>query len=52
MNLMAGFLGFSAFTVTCLVIGLLGYWQADRLESYAKIYARRIKRTSAKRRHR
>lgn len=49
MDLLAGFLGFSVFTVTCLVIGLLGYWQADWLESKAQIYTRRIKRESAKR---
>jgi len=52
MNLMAGFLGFSAFTITCLAIGLLGYWQADRLENYARIYARKARQKSAMRRHR
>jgi len=52
MNLMAGFLGFSTFTITCLVIGLLGYWQADRLESYARIYVRKARQKSAMRRNR
>lgn len=43
MNLMAGFLGFSIFTAICLAIGLLGYWQADSLERWAKTHVGKLK---------
>ncbi|KPQ01667.1 MAG: hypothetical protein HLUCCO03_11670 [Marinobacter sp. HL-58] len=36
MNLMAGFLGYSMFTITCVTIAVIGYWHADRLEEWAK----------------
>jgi hypothetical protein len=36
MNLWAGFLGYSAFVLTMLAIGGLGYCYADDLERWAK----------------
>lgn len=36
MNLMAGFIGYSAFVLSMLVIGGMGYFFADDLERWAK----------------
>lgn len=36
MNLLAGLLGYSAFVLTTLAIGGLGYYYADDLERWAK----------------
>jgi len=36
MNLLAGFVGFSAFALSLLAIGGLGYFYADELERWAK----------------
>lgn len=36
MNLLAGLLGYSAFVLTTLAIGGLGYLYADDLERWAK----------------
>ncbi|MEP1216618.1 MAG: hypothetical protein ABJM11_00130 [Marinobacter sp.] len=36
MNLFAGFIGYSAFFVSMLVIGGVGYYFADDLERWAK----------------
>ena len=36
MNLLAGFIGYSAFVVSMLVIGGVGYYFADDLERWAK----------------
>lgn len=36
MNLLAGFVGFSAFVLSLLAIGGLGYIYADDLERWAK----------------
>ncbi|MGC8120002.1 hypothetical protein [Marinobacter sp. VGCF2001] len=36
MNLLAGLLGYSAFVLTTLAIGGLGYIYADNLERWAK----------------
>jgi hypothetical protein len=36
MDLISGFIGFSSFFLSLLTIGLLGYWQSDRLEAWVK----------------
>lgn len=36
MNMLAGLVGYGAFTLTLIVIGLAGYWKADQLENWAK----------------
>lgn len=36
MNLLAGLLGYTAFVLTTLAIGGLGYFYADDLERWAK----------------
>lgn len=36
MDLISGFIGFSSFFLSLLTIGLLGYWQSDRLEAWTK----------------
>ena len=36
MNLLAGFIGYSAFVVSMLVIGGVGYYFADDLERWTK----------------
>jgi len=36
MNMLAGLIGFSAFVLTLVIVGVAGYWKADRLEAWAK----------------
>jgi hypothetical protein len=36
MNLLAGFIGYSAFLLSMLVIGGVGYFYADGLERWVK----------------
>jgi len=36
MNMVAGFIGFSSFFLSLLAIGVVGYWQSDKLEGWMK----------------
>ncbi|WP_449285374.1 hypothetical protein [Marinobacter sp. PE14] len=36
MNMLAGLIGFSAFVLTLTILGVVGYWKADKLEVWAK----------------
>jgi hypothetical protein len=36
MNMLAGLIGYGAFALSLLAIGVVGYWKADQLERWAK----------------
>lgn len=36
MNMLAGAIGFGGFVIVLTTVGLVGYWQGDRLEAWAK----------------
>jgi hypothetical protein len=46
MDMLPGLIGFSAFVFTLGIIGVAGYWKADRLEAWAKkVLAQKRSRT-------
>lgn len=36
MNMLAGLIGYGAFILTLITIGIVAYWKADQLEAWAK----------------